>query len=380
MSKKQIKPIIKWTGGKYAEYKFFKEYIPDFENYYEPFFGGGGVFFHLQPKKSYINDKCTDLINFYKLLNNKDFQNRMFLFGRAWKETNEFLNVIKNSCLENFNNYTFNDLSEKDFKTNIKIVIETESEKWLDRELFSPDFILDKNKTVKQITKSLTSKLNRIKLIYIREGKKFTDEEMIQHIDVGIKSGIYTQIRTIMNESFLHKADVPLIHSISCWYLVREFCFSAMFRFNDNGEFNIPYGGIGYNKKDYYGKIEKLFSEDVLKLFENSTMDDIDFEEFLKKYPPNPNDFIFVDPPYDSTFSEYDNNAFTDKDQIRLRDTLLDSKAKWMVVIKETDFIREIYTEIYAHIYDFDKKYMSNMRSRNDRDVKHLIITNYIKQ
>ena len=47
MSKKQIKPIIKWTGGKYAEYKFFKEYIPDFENYYEPFFGGGGVFFHL---------------------------------------------------------------------------------------------------------------------------------------------------------------------------------------------------------------------------------------------------------------------------------------------------------------------------------------------
>ena len=64
---KKLRPIIKWTGGKYDEFAFFADYIPKFDRYVEPFFGGGGVFFALQPTgKSFINDKSIDLINFYK--------------------------------------------------------------------------------------------------------------------------------------------------------------------------------------------------------------------------------------------------------------------------------------------------------------------------
>lgn len=381
MSKKAIRPVIKWTGGKYAEYKLFQDYIPEFENYYEPFFGGGGVFFQLQPKnKSFINDRSTDLMNFYKLLNDPDFQERMLFFGKAWKDSDLFVKGIQSKCFGYFDNFLHDNINEGFFKVAIFDLIESEAEKVGYEDLFSPDFICDKEETLIQIKKSIFSKLKRIKQIFIKENKEFTEEEMYEHIDVGVKSGIYTQIRTIMNNTYLGWKHTPLPHYIACWYLVREFCFSAMFRFNEKGEFNIPYGGIGYNKKDFIGKIKKLFNPDVLTLFRNAVIDNMDFEPFLTRYPPTANDFIFVDPPYDSTFSEYDNNAFGEKDQIRLRDALLNSKAKWMLVIKETKFIRDIYTEIYANIYDFDKKYMSNMRSRNDRDVKHLIITNYVKK
>ena len=47
-----------------------------------------------------------------------------------------------------------------------------------------------------------------------------------------------------------------------------------------------------------------------------------------------------------------------------------------MVVIKETDFISSLYKDDFI-IEKFDNKYMTNMRNRNDKDVKHLIITNY---
>lgn len=41
-----MKPLIKYTGGKYREYDFFKDFLPkEINNYYEPFVGGGGVFF-----------------------------------------------------------------------------------------------------------------------------------------------------------------------------------------------------------------------------------------------------------------------------------------------------------------------------------------------
>ena len=61
-------PIIKWTGGKRRLLKEIKKYIPeDYNDYYEPFFGGGALFFDLELKnrKTVINDINKDLINFY---------------------------------------------------------------------------------------------------------------------------------------------------------------------------------------------------------------------------------------------------------------------------------------------------------------------------
>lgn len=61
-------PIIKWTGGKRRLLKEIKKYIPeDYNDYYEPFFGGGALFFDLELKnrKIVINDINKDLINFY---------------------------------------------------------------------------------------------------------------------------------------------------------------------------------------------------------------------------------------------------------------------------------------------------------------------------
>lgn len=80
--------------------------------------------------------------------------------------------------------------------------------------------------------------------------------------------------------------------------------------------------------------------------------------------------------PYDSEFSEYDQSAFTQNDQQRLASFLIKTKAQWMVVIKETEFIRKIYTHPKVKMLTFDKSYTYNVRGRNNRAVKHLIITN----
>ena len=60
-----MKPIIKWSGGKQDEIKYFKKYIPNYEVYLEPFFGGGSVFFDIKPKKAIIGDIHPELIKFY---------------------------------------------------------------------------------------------------------------------------------------------------------------------------------------------------------------------------------------------------------------------------------------------------------------------------
>lgn len=47
-----MKPILKYRGGKSKEIPNFSSFIPkDFDTYFEPFLGGGAVFFHLAPQE-----------------------------------------------------------------------------------------------------------------------------------------------------------------------------------------------------------------------------------------------------------------------------------------------------------------------------------------
>lgn len=61
-----LRPILKWAGGKTQMLKDLLPRIPEFSGkYIEPFFGGGALFFELQPEKAIISDSNPELINLY---------------------------------------------------------------------------------------------------------------------------------------------------------------------------------------------------------------------------------------------------------------------------------------------------------------------------
>lgn len=63
---RQLIPFLKWAGGKRWLAERIIELIPkNFETYYEPFLGGGAIFFSLQPKAAILSDLNDDLINAY---------------------------------------------------------------------------------------------------------------------------------------------------------------------------------------------------------------------------------------------------------------------------------------------------------------------------
>lgn len=68
MMKNEMKlyPFTKWTGGKRKLLPELLGLLPkEFNNYYEPFIGGGALFFELAPTKATINDFNEELINCY---------------------------------------------------------------------------------------------------------------------------------------------------------------------------------------------------------------------------------------------------------------------------------------------------------------------------
>lgn len=62
-----IRPFIKWVGGKHRLLPQLRKLYPlKFNNYFEPFLGGGAVFLDLKPKKAFLNDINKALIASYQ--------------------------------------------------------------------------------------------------------------------------------------------------------------------------------------------------------------------------------------------------------------------------------------------------------------------------
>ena len=95
-----LKPILKWAGGKSQMlYSLLPKVPATYGKYIEPFFGGGALFFALQPRRAVISDSKPELINLYrqvadnvdeviKLLSRCENNSKMFYEVRArnWME------------------------------------------------------------------------------------------------------------------------------------------------------------------------------------------------------------------------------------------------------------------------------------------------------
>lgn len=67
--KEETYPIVKWVGGKrQLMFELLKNMPENYNRYFEPFIGGGALFFELQPQNGYISDMNEELINLYSVV------------------------------------------------------------------------------------------------------------------------------------------------------------------------------------------------------------------------------------------------------------------------------------------------------------------------
>ena len=102
---KETYPIVKWVGGKrQLMFELLKNRPKSYNRYFEPFIGGGALFFELQPENAYISDMNEELINLYSVvrdnvyelisdLNKHEISKEYFLEIRNLDRTDEYKNL-----------------------------------------------------------------------------------------------------------------------------------------------------------------------------------------------------------------------------------------------------------------------------------------------
>jgi len=304
-TKYDAKPFLKWAGGKSQLIAQLKINYPQalqlgqIKNYYEPFLGGGAVFFqiikHYPVEKFYLSDINEDLILVYQVIQ---------------KEIHALLELLAT---------------------------------------YQTEYL------------SLEPEQRKAKFYEIREE--------------------YNQTRFQFNYQQISKHWISRAAQL---IFLNKTCFNGLFRNNQKGAFNVPFG-------DY--KNPKILDEsnliNVSQVLQGVVLNVADFSE-LEKAKISKDSLIYLDPPYrpispTSSFTTYNKRRFDDTAQIRLADTFkkLDHQGVKLMLsnsdpknIDENDcFFETQYAGFYIQRILANR--MINRVGSQRGKITELLITNY---
>lgn len=282
-----VKPMIKYRGGKSKELSKIIPWVPQFQGrYVEPFFGGGALYFRLEPTNAIINDLNSPLMTFY-------------------------------------------DNVADDFPR-------------LKRELQSIEDAYSTNRM----------EFEALKAAHPTERVPDSNEQL------------YYDLR----DQYNGLVDSPYLPG-TLYYFINKTAYSGMIRFNKSGHYNVPYGRY---KHFNTSKVSKAHSD----LLKSAIRMNTDFDEVFQML--HSDDFVFLDPPYDSKFSDYGNeetkDGFSQEDHRRLAYSFFTSPAQGLIVIGSTPLTEELYgSHVVAR---YNKNYAVNIRNRFQASSEHILATN----
>ncbi len=168
--------LIKWPGGKSGEINKIEGLFPKHERYVEPFFGGGAVFFHLQPQNAIINDISQSLMEYYELIKNQD----KHLYDLLVCYSNSFESVM-NVCVKNYNDIhlIYNKLQGGEIDTKeLGNMIKQLTTTFVGdiNHGFSENLLLDEAEFISHINKMVADKM--IRTVKNNDKAPFNDEDL----------------------------------------------------------------------------------------------------------------------------------------------------------------------------------------------------------
>lgn len=156
------------------------------------------------------------------------------------------------------------------------------------------------------------------------------------------------------------------------FWILRQLSFQGMLRFNRKGEFNVPWG--------WYKRLKSISKDDYdFDFLKNTEVRNGDFIDGVKGAAKG--DFVFLDPPYTTTFSQYNpTDGFGEEDHRRLADWFYNTDANVMIIINSDEFTRSLYKDYIVEEYDYSYSIRFRDRvSNEDNKNKHFVALNYKK-
>lgn len=227
--------------------------------------------------------------------------------------------------------------------------------------------LIDFYKGVRNDYIHLRKELDEIQEIYESNRLEF-DRLKAQHPAERVEDKneqLYYSIRDMFNGLSEKKYSNALLY-----FFINKTAYSGMIRYNAKGEFNVPFGR-------YKNLNTKLITEDHSNLLSSCEIFNSDYKDIFDRLEPD--DFVFLDPPYDCVFSDYGNeeykDGFNDRCHEELADNFRNLPCKALLVIGKTPLTERLYGDMI--VAEYPKTYAVNIRNRFKAAANHILVANY---
>ncbi|HUH75425.1 MAG TPA: DNA adenine methylase [Chitinophagales bacterium] len=223
---------------------------------------------------------------------------------------------------------------------------------------------------------AIISDLNK-ELINVYEVIKSNLDDLIADLNLHKNNSDYFyELRGLdRNEKFQKLTSVQRASRI---IYLNKTCFNGLYRVNNAGEFNAPFGRY---------KNPNIINAPTLKAVSkylnsnNIIIKNCDYSEVLKDL--NENSFVYLDPPYhpiseSSNFTGYVQGGWNIYDQVDLRkacDELNEKGIKFLLSNSSAEFIKDQYKDYKISIVKANRAINSNGADRGEID--EVLIRNY---
>ncbi|BAX66644.1 hypothetical protein FD49_GL000858 [Latilactobacillus sakei subsp. sakei DSM 20017 = JCM 1157] len=169
-------------------------------------------------------------------------------------------------------------------------------------------------------------------------------------------------------------------YNIDLLYLLLIYGFNHMIRFNKQGKFNLPVGNVDWNRNVSNALVNysKWFNTNNVRLSPG-----MDFESFVESQKIKAGDFLYFDPPYLITFSDYNKlwGETEEKRLYRLLDRLSEKGIFWglsnMLYHKEKQNNILLKWAQKYNVYRIESNYISRFDNTVKSSSKEIYVTNY---
>ncbi|MDO5664224.1 MAG: DNA adenine methylase [Bacteroidia bacterium] len=223
---------------------------------------------------------------------------------------------------------------------------------------------------------AIINDLNK-ELINVYEVIKNNLEELIENLKKHKNEPDYFYEIRGLDRTAEYKNMSPVLRASRVIFLNKT-CYNGLYRVNNAGEFNAPYGF--YKKPNI---VNEPTLKAVSKYLNNNNISIYcqDYSEVLKL--ADHNSFVYLDPPYypiseSSNFTGYVQGGWDMWDQVRLREVCdeLDSKGvKFLLSNSSASFIKDQYKNYNISVVKAIRAINSNGANRGEVD--ELLIRNY---
>ena len=183
-------PLIKYPGGKEKELSYIIPALPkNINRYYEPFIGGGAVYFSIDANEYFINDKSDELISLYNMVRdqNEEFFEKMEAIEHNWNIISQVVDHHEDTLINIYNSYKDNEVNEQQLSDMITEFVLENAEEF--NGLLRRDFNYQIENFVVELCKSIKNKMKRMKKIAETKGELDRDD-LVDNIESSLKAAL----------------------------------------------------------------------------------------------------------------------------------------------------------------------------------------------